>query len=179
MQDVTNAPPSAAELSRQIRQQVREQVRAAREQALQAKNQAGQAVAVPAVPAVPGAPAPPSPEVLRIQTPNGTVQIPTTEIPQAFPFLGQQVEHIAISFFVMVVAIVFVIPVARAFARRIERKTPPPPLDPALAEQLQRIEQSVDAMAIEIERISEAQRYMARLSTERADPALPPKQAAS
>ena len=38
---------------------------------------------------------------------------------------------------------------------------------------LKRIEHAVEAMAIEVERISEAQRYMARLESERgADPAL-------
>ena len=34
---------------------------------------------------------------------------------------------------------------------------------PVMTEQLQRIEQAVDAMAIEIERISESQRFMAKL----------------
>jgi hypothetical protein len=37
------------------------------------------------------------------------------------------------------------------------------------AERLQRIEQAVDAMAIEIERISEGQRFTTRLLTSRAE----------
>jgi hypothetical protein len=53
-------------------------------------------------------------------------------------------------------------------------------LDAGLTSQLQRIENNVDSMAIEIERISEAQRYMVRLQSERAgQPALAPKQPAS
>jgi hypothetical protein len=39
-------------------------------------------------------------------------------------------------------------------------------------EQLQRIEQAVDAMAIEVERISESQRFMAKLQHDTAQ-ALP------
>jgi len=36
---------------------------------------------------------------------------------------------------------------------------------PAVAGQLQRIEQAVEAMSIEVERISESQRFMAKLRT--------------
>ncbi|MGH7648462.1 MAG: hypothetical protein ACREND_10120, partial [Gemmatimonadaceae bacterium] len=108
--------------------------------------------------------------------------IPGTSVPPFVfdPGMGARVEHIAIEFFVMIVAIFFVVPIARAFARRIDKKPMPSPLDKPLSEQLQRIENSVDSMAIEIERISEAQRYMARLQSDRsASPSLPPQHAAS
>ena len=39
---------------------------------------------------------------------------------------------------------------------------------PALSGQLQRIEQAVEAMAIEVERISESQRFMVKLQSETA-----------
>ena len=42
-------------------------------------------------------------------------------------------------------------------------------LDVGSAERLQRIEHAIDAMAIEIERISEGQRFTTRLLSERAD----------
>jgi len=91
-----------------------------------------------------------------------------------------QAVDIATAFFVMIAVIVVGYPLARAVARWIERRGQAPAIPPGMGDQLQRIEHSVDAMAIEIERISEAQRYMARLQTERAEPAaLPPRQAAS
>ena len=62
-------------------------------------------------------------------------------------------------------------PIARAFGKRIERRAAEPAaLNPQMAEQLQRIEQAVDAMSVEIERISESQRYLAKLQSA---PALP------
>jgi hypothetical protein len=59
-------------------------------------------------------------------------------------------------------------PLARAWGRRLERGGASMSLSPAMGEQLQRIEQSVDAMALEVERISEAQRYLTKLHAGRA-----------
>src|SRR5476651_1398842 len=70
---------------------------------------------------------------------------------------------VAIGFMVLCAITVIAWPIARALGRRIDRKTQPLPTNPAMAEQLQRIEQAVDAMSIEIERISESQRFMAKL----------------
>jgi hypothetical protein len=57
-------------------------------------------------------------------------------------------------------------PIARAFARRVDRKATASP-DPDLGRRLDRIEQAIEAVAEEVERVSEAQRYSARLLTER------------
>ena len=72
-------------------------------------------------------------------------------------------------------------PIARAIAERIITRTPPAPaLDAAaasdLARRLERIEQAVDAVAIEVERIAEAQRFAAQLQARDAGArdALPP-----
>ena len=67
-------------------------------------------------------------------------------------------------------AVVIFYPLVRAIARRLEggsRRSDA--LDGGSAERLQRIEQAVDAMAIEIERISEGQRFTTRLLTARAE----------
>jgi hypothetical protein len=57
---------------------------------------------------------------------------------------------------------------ARAFARRAEaRAAKGAGVGPDTPLRLERIEQAVDAMAVELERVSEAQRYSARLLTER------------
>lgn len=78
-----------------------------------------------------------------------------------------QVVDIAMGFFVMCAVIVIGWPLARAFGRRLEQKgAAPTAINPAVTEQLQRIEQAVEAMSIEVERISESQRFMARLQSE-------------
>ena len=81
-------------------------------------------------------------------------------------------EKMMFSGFIIVVLAIVVIfyPLMRAFARRLEgggRRADS--LDSSSAERLQRIEQAVDAMAIEIERISEGQRFTTRLLAARAD----------
>ena len=47
-------------------------------------------------------------------------------------------------------------------------RTKPRPLTPVSVERLERLEQAVDAIAIEIERMSESQRFTAKLLSERA-----------
>ncbi|MEO8619831.1 MAG: hypothetical protein ABI625_02125, partial [bacterium] len=73
------------------------------------------------------------------------------------------VRDISIAFFVMCAVMVIGWPIARAFGRRLERRAEVPQVNPGMQDQLQRIEQAVDAMSIEIERISESQRFMAKL----------------
>lgn len=77
-----------------------------------------------------------------------------------------QVVDISIGFFVMCAVMVIGWPLARAFGRRLERSGPASAAIPAgMGEQLQRIEQAVEAMSIEIERISESQRFLAKLQS--------------
>jgi hypothetical protein len=81
-------------------------------------------------------------------------------------------EKMLFSGFIVVVlaAVVIFYPLMRAFARRLEGAGQRhDALDTSSAERLQRIEQAVDAMAIEIERISEGQRFTTRLLSARAD----------
>ena len=84
-----------------------------------------------------------------------------------------QAVDISIAFFIMCAVMVVGWPIARAFGRRIERRGQVASLDTGTMEQLQRIEQAVDAMAIEVERISESQRFMARLQRDGAAQPLP------
>jgi hypothetical protein len=49
-----------------------------------------------------------------------------------------------------------------------------PAANPQMADQLQRIEQAVDAMAIEVERISESQRFLTKLQSQAAERAALP-----
>jgi hypothetical protein len=83
---------------------------------------------------------------------------PRDEIPpQVVPMVG--------TIFGTVAATIIFFPIARAWARRMDRKAVPP--SPELTNRLDRIEQAVEAIAVEVERVSEAQRYSARLLTER------------
>lgn len=72
-----------------------------------------------------------------------------------------------VAFVLSILMIVFVaFPLAIAWARRILRKPlPAPPPSPLLtesAERLERLEHAVDAIAIEVERISEGQRFVTK-----------------
>ncbi|MES2176556.1 MAG: hypothetical protein V4550_01730 [Gemmatimonadota bacterium] len=140
-----SAPPRPGdELRQEIRQSIREAQAAAREaaqEAAQARTQGGGGRGLVIVPPPGGG--------FDSGIPSGVVDI-------------------SVGFFVMCAVIIIGWPLARAFGRRIERRSDVAIANPQLTEQLQRIEQAVDAMSIEIERISESQRYMAKLQNERA-----------
>ncbi len=77
---------------------------------------------------------------------------------------------VPLGFFAMVTTIVVAALIARAYTRRLDRdlKTK---IAPDVTSRLERIEQAVDAIAIEVERISEGQRFTTKLLTERANEA--------
>jgi hypothetical protein len=77
---------------------------------------------------------------------------------------------VPLGFFAMVATIAVGAPLARAFARRMERDSKTK-IAPEVTSRLERIEQAVDAIAIEVERISEGQRFTTKLLTERASEA--------
>jgi len=67
-------------------------------------------------------------------------------------------------------------PISIAIAKRIWRgRSIPvaPPIDTMIAPRLDRLEQAVDAIAIEIERIAEGQRFVTKVMTERQSAGLP------
>jgi hypothetical protein len=67
-------------------------------------------------------------------------------------------------------------PIAIAYTRRNWRGTPAPPaprFDPTDDARLEHLEQAVDAIAIEIERVSEGQRFVTKVLTERMPVAKP------
>ena len=78
-------------------------------------------------------------------------------------------------FFTTVVVIALGVPIIRAFTRRFERgpSTLPAVAPPDVVARLQRIKQAVESVAIEVERIAEAQRFSARLQAEQARRELP------
>lgn len=63
--------------------------------------------------------------------------------------------------------IVIGLPIARAYARRIERRDTAPKIPNDVTARLERMEQAIDSIAIEVERISEGQRFTTKLLSER------------
>lgn len=59
-------------------------------------------------------------------------------------------------------------PMAKAYARRLEREPREPVVPPELQSRLERMEQALDSIAIEVERISEGQRFTTKLLAERS-----------
>ena len=78
-------------------------------------------------------------------------------------------ELIPITLFVMAGLTAIGVPIARAYARRIDREAGQPKVQPELAARLERMEQALDAIAIEVERISEGQRFTTKLLSERKE----------
>ncbi|MDQ6738202.1 MAG: hypothetical protein M3Z30_10955 [Gemmatimonadota bacterium] len=61
------------------------------------------------------------------------------------------------------------LPLARAYARRMDRGMAPPRVLPsadASDARMERVERSVEAIALEVERIAEGQRFLTRLLSE-------------
>jgi hypothetical protein len=74
---------------------------------------------------------------------------------------------VPIAFFAMVVSIVLGVPLVRARIRERERQASGVIPDAQTAERLARIEAAVESIAIEVERISEGQRFTTKLLSER------------
>jgi hypothetical protein len=84
------------------------------------------------------------------------------------------IVHEVISYVVPgLVVMVLGFPVVRLITKWLEPKPVPPRVLSTMDGRLERIEAAVDAIALEVERISEAQRFTARLQSEQASPRLP------
>jgi hypothetical protein len=91
--------------------------------------------------------------------------------------LPQGVVDIVQSFFLTVGLIALGVPIIRAISRRWETGSSVPTLPSDLTHRLERIEQAVEAVAIEVERMAEAQRFTAKLMVEQRS--LPPGEPAA
>jgi hypothetical protein len=120
---------------------------------------------VPAPPAAPEAP-----RTFTIRGKDGTQVI--TIPPHAFDnTIPPQVEDISIMFFLTIGAIIIFLPLVRAFARRMDRRGGTAQIPNEVSSQLAHLNQAVDAIALEVERISEGQRFTTRLLSEQRDAA--------
>ncbi|MEP6834726.1 MAG: hypothetical protein ABJB74_15125 [Gemmatimonas sp.] len=91
--------------------------------------------------------------------------VPTVpkEVPQIMGILGFTVVFCVVG-----------LPIARAFARWLDRRgATPPAASSEIKLRLESIEQAVESVAVEVERISEGQRFTTRVLSERAHDASP------
>jgi hypothetical protein len=86
-------------------------------------------------------------------------------------------ELIPIVLFIMMGVTAIGWPIARAIARKMDREALQPKLPPEVLGRLERMEMAIDSIAVEVERISEGQRFTTKLLSERQQSqALPPRQ---
>ena len=142
---------AAEDLRQAIRRNVQREIDAAAAQ-----------TARPATPALPARPAFPGQITIRRPDGNTVISMPPFG-PNTIP---PQAVDISIAFFLTVAAIIIGLPLARAFARRMDRRGGTAPISNEIASQLNHLNQAVDAIALEVERISEGQRFTARLLSE-------------
>jgi hypothetical protein len=75
---------------------------------------------------------------------------------------------VPLGFFAMVTTIVVGLPFVRALARRMDQQVAGPRAPSDVTARLERMEQAIDSIAIEVERISEGQRFTTKLLADRA-----------
>ena len=82
---------------------------------------------------------------------------------------ADKIDPDAITAVFVLTALAVLVPLSIGLARRLWRRPPAParPLEDRLSPRLDRLEQAVDAIAIEVERISESQRFVAKILAER------------
>jgi hypothetical protein len=91
-------------------------------------------------------------------------------LPRGIPL---EVVELAKVFFASITIIALGVPLIRGLTKGRDRRALPQEASPDVTARLERIEQAVEAVAIEVERIAEAQRYSAKLMTEQRQRSLP------
>ncbi|HEY8795797.1 MAG TPA: hypothetical protein VIM15_12700 [Gemmatimonadaceae bacterium] len=174
-----DANVSATDLAAQIRDQVTQQLKAAGVSDKVAKSAAdgaaqgvtgvtvttkdgklitvhtprpGQAPVAPQLPQAPTAPDAP------------VIATPGTSIPDDMPFdVPPRIENLGYAFLLMIAVIAVGKPLARALGSLIERRALKPAMPQEFGARLERIEQGIESVSIEVERISESQRYLLKV----------------
>jgi hypothetical protein len=73
--------------------------------------------------------------------------------------------------FIMAIVIAIGVPLARAYARKMDAESKYPRLPTEVTDRLERMEHALDSIAIEVERITEGQRFTTKLLSEGRDAA--------
>ncbi|MGH7709794.1 MAG: hypothetical protein ACREOG_00830 [Gemmatimonadaceae bacterium] len=130
----TTQPPPAP-TREQLRQQIQDAIQAARDAALQAQQDARPVIAQPPTP-------------------------PFGPFPNQGP--PENVIILVVVLASLAAATIIFAPLFRALGRRIERRGENSLNADSITPRLDRIEQAIEAMAVEVERISEGQRYVTK-----------------
>ena len=112
-------------------------------------------VVAPAIPLAPLAPIPPIPQ---IETGTSVPVDPPLDIPP-------RLENLGYALFLMIAIIAVGKPLARALGSVIERRSLKPAMPAEFGARLERIEQGIESVSIEVERISESQRYLLKVQS--------------
>jgi hypothetical protein len=158
-------------LRNEIRQQVQSAVQAAQDAQAAQVGKAGTPGKAPTAPTAPVAlaPIPVGGGRLIIEKQGDRTVITSAAMPPEVMPLAQMAEETALGLMGLIAAMVILGPIARMLARRMDRRAE---LNPgggqaqALQQQLLQLQQSVDAMSVEVERISESQRFQSKLLNE-------------
>jgi hypothetical protein len=152
-------------MSREDMQNLRDQIRQSlRDGQITVDDQDGGEHA-PGTPVIAGAP-----HNIVIRSPDGKETVVSVPSYNAKDVIPPQAVDIATAFFIMIAAIVIGLPLARAFARRMDKSPPRAQAAPEVSAQLTQLNQAIDAIALEVERISEGQRYTTKLLSEQREP---------
>ena len=96
-----------------------------------------------------------------------------TVAPQGRRSLIDRIDNDAITAMFVMTCLAILVPLSIGIARRLWRQPPRPmPTEPFddMKDRMERLEQAVDAVAIEIERVAESQRFVAKVLVERPSP---------
>ena len=112
----------------------------------------------------------------QVQAAGGTLVPPA---PPQSDWMAK-VDPDAITAVFVLTALAVLVPLSIGLTRRLWRRRPASPTqtEDRIAPRLDRLEQAVDAIAIEVERISESQRFVAKVLAERPAPAHAPQPSA-
>jgi pilus assembly protein TadC len=82
--------------------------------------------------------------------------------------MGDSPFIVPVVLFICVAATIIGLPIARAYARRVDSGQRDDRALPDVTARLERMEQAIDSIAVEVERIAEGQRFTAKLLADRA-----------
>ena len=130
------------------------------------------ALTAPDAPGAPVAlgPVPPGGGRLIVDRQGDRTVFTSVAMPPEVLSLAQTAEETAIGLVGLLAAIIILGPFARMFARRMDRHTEIKAVGEnarVLQHQLQQLQQSMDAMSVEVERIGESQRFQSKLLYEK------------
>lgn len=169
-----DARQTAAEIRQQVQSEVQQALQAAREAKAQAQLAQVQGKTAPQAPGTPQAPValPPIPAGggrLIIDKQGDRTVITSAAMPPEIIPLANIAQETALGLMGLLAAIIILGPIARVIARRMSHKAdlaPQAAQSQLLNQQIAQLQQAVDTMSVEIERISESQRFQTKLLSE-------------